>query len=50
MNIAFNGDKKSSGYLEKLMKIHGDYTEGFYENERRRFKEFIEGGRTKRHI
>ncbi|MCK4522086.1 MAG: hypothetical protein KAU20_05915 [Nanoarchaeota archaeon] len=45
MNAAFNGDRKASNHLEQLMKIHGGYTEGFYENERKRFEEFIEGGK-----
>lgn len=45
MNYAFNGDKKASEELQKIMKIHGSYTEGFYERERNRFEEFIRSGK-----
>jgi len=30
-------DKK----LEKLLKIHGHYTEGFYDNERKKLKQYL---------
>lgn len=50
MNIAFSGDRKGADYLESLMKIHGGYTKGFYEAERKRFERFIKDGRAKRQV
>ena len=29
----FGGGKESQEYIENMLKIHGHYTEGFYENE-----------------
>jgi BioD-like phosphotransacetylase family protein len=36
---AIMGGKESSEALEQLMKIHGSYTEGFYERELDRLRE-----------
>ena len=44
MNVAFNGNKKAFSHLEQLTKIHGAYTEGFYDEERKRFEGFIKHG------
>jgi hypothetical protein len=40
MSIAFNGTKEDD-YIETLLKAHGTYTEGFYEDERRKFEEML---------
>lgn len=41
--MSFSGD---DGYFDKVMKIHGAYTKGFYENERKQFEEYIKGGKS----
>ena len=39
------GTKESKEQLEKDLKVHGPYTEGFYEEERKRLMEVL-GGET----
>ena len=45
ISYAFGGDDKTSDYIEDLLKVHGSYTEGFYEEERKRFVEYIKKGK-----
>jgi len=33
MSQAFGGGKDVQRHIDELLKIHGDYTEGFYEQE-----------------
>ena len=39
INMAFNGDK--SGQIEKLLGIHGPYTEGHNKDELKRLKDSV---------
>jgi len=46
MNWAFSGDGKAFEMLQQLMKVHGAYTEGFFENERKRFERLLTNGKS----
>ena len=43
MSQAFGGGKEVQAHLEELLKIHGEYTEGFYEEESAKLKQFLKG-------
>jgi len=45
ISIAFGGDKEGFEMLNRLTKIHGPYTEGFYESERKRFERLLKNGK-----